>query len=343
MFQKLFDRREYRSAMTSILCGAVALLFVVAFPGFARAETIRIGFVKVPGYGPVFIAREKGYFADEGLTASLVPFEGAQPVAVAVAAGDIDFGVAGPSAGLFNLGGQGRLRIIAGMIREAAGFQNQAFVASNRAYEAGLTSYKDIAGHSFAITQMGGPSHYSLVLLAEKYGADLKSIRVLPLQSLPNAVSAVVGGQADASVISASVVAPSLRRADMKLIGWIGEEIPWQIGVAFTSARTAGEKSTTVERFLRAIRNGTRDYHDTFTGPGEVRKDGPKASEILAIISKYVDEPPESINVPYVDADARLDVNDILHQINWFRAQGLVKSEFEGESIIDKRYVIPLP
>jgi NitT/TauT family transport system substrate-binding protein len=338
MFQTLFGK--CRGA--SFTGGVFALMLGTLLPSLPHAETIKIGFVKVPGYGPVFIAQEKGYFADEGFAAKLVPFEAAQPVAVAVASGDIDFGVAGPSGGLFNLGGEGALRIIAGMVREAPGFQNGAFVASNRAYEAGLKSYKDVAGHSFAITQIGGPSHYSLVLLAEKYGVDLKSIRVLPLQSMPNAVSAVVGGQADASLISASAVMPSLRRADMKLIGWIGEEIPWQIGVAFTTTKIAREKPMTVERFLRAVRKGTRDFHDAFTGPGEVRADGPRAPEVLAIISKYIGEPSALINVPYVDADARLDVNDVLHQIDWFKSQGLVKGEFKGGDLIDKRYVIPL-
>jgi hypothetical protein len=49
------------------------------------------------------------------------------------------------------------------------------------------------------------------------------------------------------------------------------------------------------------------------------------------------------LGVPYFDADARLDVKDVLHQIARYKSQRMVKSEVDGNAIIDKRYVIPLP
>jgi hypothetical protein len=33
----------------------------------------------------------------------------------------------------------------------------------------------------------------------------------------------------------------------------------------------------------------------------------------------------------------------VLHQIAWYRGQGLVKGEVDGDQVIDKRYVVPLP
>lgn len=330
-----------KRAVANFFSWAIILAGLIA-PRSANAETLKVGYVNVPGFGAIFIGQAKGYFAAQGLTVELTPFEGAQPVALAVVAGDIDFGFAGPSGGFYNLAGKGALRIIAGVIRDAPGFKNQAFVVSNRAYGSGLKSYRDMAGRTFAIAQTGGPSHYSIALLAEKFGLDLKSIRVLPLQSLPNAVSAVVGGQADATVISASAAMPAVQRGNVKLIGWVGDETPWQIGVAFASAKTTNERQETVERFLRAYRRAARDYHDAFTGPNEERADGPTAPEILDIIAKNLHQPPETINIPYVDADGMLDVQDIFHQIAWFKSQGLVMNEAKGDDIIDKRYVIPL-
>lgn len=47
--------------------------------------------------------------------------------------------------------------------------------------------------------------------------------------------------------------------------------------------------------------------------------------------------------LPYVDAEARLDIKDILHQVNWYKSRGLVKPGVDGNAIIDKRYVKPLP
>src|SRR5690348_1285105 len=109
----------------------------------AAAEDIKIGYIKVTALAPVMVAQGKGYFAAEGLNAELVPFDAPVPVAQAVVSGAVDFGTTGPSGAFYNLAGSGTLRIIAGMAREAPSFQFLAILASNRAYNAGLTSVKD--------------------------------------------------------------------------------------------------------------------------------------------------------------------------------------------------------
>jgi hypothetical protein len=38
-----------------------------------------------------------------------------------------------------------------------------------------------------------------------------------------------------------------------------------------------------------------------------------------------------------------LDVKDVLHQIDWFKSQSMVKAGVDARSIIDTRYVVPLP
>jgi len=311
----------------------------------AAAEHIKVGTLKLAQYSASFIAQEKGYFAAEGLDVDLALFDSAEPAAVAVVSGDLDFAVAGTSAGLFTLAGQGALRIIGGSFRETPGFRNFAFTVSNRAFAAGLKSYKDLPGHSMAVTQIGSPTHYNVALLAEKFGFDLKSIQIVPLQSLPNELSAVKGGQVDATLLAATLVIPAAEHGDVKLLGWVGDETPWQFAVLLTATKTANDRRDTVERFLRAYKKGARDYYEAFTGPDGKRQDGPTAPQILALIAKFTGQPAERIEtgISYVDPEARLDVKDILHQIAWYKSQGMVKGEVDGDAIIDKRYVVPLP
>jgi NitT/TauT family transport system substrate-binding protein len=139
------------------------------------ADAIKIGLSKSTTAGGIFIAQEKGYFAAESLDPEFVLFDSSEPIAVAVASGSVDFGHTGASAGLYSLSGQGALKIIAAASREAPGFRVNGIAASNRAYDAGLRSLKDLGGHSIAISQFGSPPHYSLVLIEEKYGVDAKS------------------------------------------------------------------------------------------------------------------------------------------------------------------------
>jgi NitT/TauT family transport system substrate-binding protein len=323
----------------------VVLLVLGLAPERAAAEAIKVGTLKLAQYGPLFIAKERGYFAAENIEVELLFFESGEPTAVAVASGDVDFAVMGTSGAVFNLGGQGVLKIIGGNHSEAPSFRSLGVVVSNRAYTAGLIAYKDLAGHSVAVTQIGSPPHYGLAVIAEKYRLDLKTIRVQPLQSIPNQVSAVSGGQVDAALMPATAALPAVGRGDMKLLGWMGDEAQWQLGVLLTSTKNANNRRELIERYLRAYRQGTRAYHDAFTGPGEKRQDQAAAPEILAILAKITGQKPEQLapGIVYADTDARLNVKDVLHQIDWFKSQGMVKAEVDGKAMLDMRYIKPLP
>jgi NitT/TauT family transport system substrate-binding protein len=306
-------------------------------------ETVKIGVIKLASSGPSFIALEKGYFAAEGLAVQPVYFETGEPIAVAATAGDIDIGIAGLTAGLYNLGSQ--LRLIGGYIREVPGFQGWCFVASNKAFEAGLKSYSDLTGRTVGISQIGGLGHYLFAHVADKYHVDLKSVRLTPLQSNSNMLSALVGSQVDLIVTPGTPVTPIIRRGDAKLLGWAADEMNFQIGAIFATAKTANDRRAALDGFLRAFRKGAQDYHDAFIGPDDRPHDGATTPETLAIIAKYVGQTPELIKltIPYIDPQARLDVKDVLSQIDWYKSQRMVKADIDGSAIIDQRYAVALP
>src|SRR5579863_1132866 len=68
-----------------------------------RAETVKVGISRLIGYPGVPIALARGYFKAEGLEVEMVFFDSAQPIAVAAASGDIEFGVSGMSASFYTL------------------------------------------------------------------------------------------------------------------------------------------------------------------------------------------------------------------------------------------------
>src|SRR6195256_2826998 len=186
-------------------------LLAITATGLARADDVqkaKIGALRLSSSAPVFIAQDKGYFKEAGLDIDLKFFDAAQPIAVAVTSGDIDFGVTAFTAGLYNLGGKGTLKVLAGMSREKAGYPLIGYFASNNAYAAGLKTPKDLAGKRIAVTQTGSSFHYSLGLLADKYGFKLSDVKVLPLQSLSNAAAALQGETVDAALLPVSTARP---------------------------------------------------------------------------------------------------------------------------------------
>lgn len=309
----------------------------------ARAEAIKIGVLRVTGSAPVFIAAERGYFTAEGLAAELVYFESAQPIAVATASGDLDFGFTGLTGGFYGLASQGILRLVAGGARETPGFPYQPILASNHAWDAGLKSIGDFPGHSFAVSQIGSPPHYVLVLLAEKYGFDLRTMRILPLTSIPNVAAAISSGGTDTTVIPGNTAAPLLQKDAVKFLAFVGDETPFQLVGLMASAHTTDTRGAMIERALRAIRKGARAYYDALT-PGGKRADGPGAADILGILAKDTGQSVDYVkgSLPYSDPDLRLDVADVKRQAAWYRTQGMVKGAIDGDGMIDRRYVLPL-
>jgi NitT/TauT family transport system substrate-binding protein len=319
--------------------------FVGASMQPALAQDVTLGVLNTTSTAPVFLAVDRGYFKQEGLDAKIVPFDSAQPVALAAVSGDIDFGTTGVTSAFFSLAGRGALKIVSGAYSERKGFHYNAFVASKGAYAAGVTALKALPGHSFALTQIGSPPHYVIGVVAEKLGLDLKSIRLLPLQSIPNQVSALTGNQVDVAMLQASIALPMIDRGDAKLLSWVSDEMSWQLGIIFASTKTANDKADLIHRTLRAIAHGRADYIDAFIGPDGSLKIGPKSGDVLDLLAKHLQQAPEQVKLGllYMDREGRLDEDDILRQIAWYKAQGMLKSEVDGKAIIDSRYVVPMP
>src|ERR1700730_15810978 len=324
---------------------ALAGLLAIATSGLARADELqkaKVGVLRRSSSAPVFIAQDKGYFRNAGLDVELKFFDAAQPVAVATTSGDIDFGITAFTAGLFNLAGKGTLKVIGGMSREKAGYPLIGYFAGNNAYAAGLKTPRDLAGKRIAVTQVGSSFHYSLGLLADKYGFKLSDVKIVPLQSLSNAAAALKGETVDAALLPVSTARKLMDDGGAKLLGWVGDETPWQLGAVFASPKTLTNK-VLVTKLLTALVRADREYHDVILaqvtdGKAAINE---QTKPLLEIIAKYTNLPVEQVvgNCAYIDAGGKLDVNNVDNQIKWLQAQGFVDKGFDADAIIAKDYV----
>jgi NitT/TauT family transport system substrate-binding protein len=326
---------------------ALAGLLAIVTSGLARADDAlkaKVGVLRLSSSAPVFIAQDKGYFREAGLDIELKFFDAAQPIAVATASGDIDFGITAFTAGLYNLAGKGTLKVIGGMSREKAGFPLIGYFASNTAYAAGLKTPRDLAGKRIAVTQTGSSFHYSLGLLADKYGLKLSDMKVLPLQSLSNAAAALKGETVDAALLPVSTARTLMDAGGAKLLGWVGDETPWQLGAVFASPKSLADKPR-VTRLLGALVRADREYHDVILaaiadGKADIND---KTKPLLEIIAKYTNLPVEQVvgNCAYIDPDGKLDVKNVGNQIEWLQEQGFVDKGFNADAIVAKDFVKP--
>ena len=329
MIRSILTRRD-------LLAAAIATSLV---PTFASAQTrkLRVGVLRLSSSGAVFLAQDMSFFNEAGLDVELVFFGAAQPIAVAAASGDIDIGVTAFTAGLYNLAGKGALSVIAGQSREVPGFPLDAFLATTKPNGDALKKPQDIRGKRIGITQIGSSFHFVSGLVAEKYKFPLSEVTFVPLQSMGNIVSALQGGAVDGAVLPATVASGAVASGAARLIGWGSDEAPWQIGAAFASAKIKADEAT-IGKFLTAYKRACKLFHDKLDAKGVAEAE---RAPLLEIIARYTNQKPEAVakTLAFVEPDAKLDLPNVAHQIEWYQAHGFVDKGFGLEQVIDRRFV----
>lgn len=336
------DGRWSRRLALAALAGLIAL---GALPrGSEAADQVGLGALRFTSHAPSFIAYERGYFADEGLEVELKFFQAAQPIAVAIAAGDTDFGVTALTGGFYGLADKGVLKVVGGLYAEKPGVPGMAIMASNQAYEAGLKSPADLPGRSWAMTQQGSSFHYIAGMVAEAEGFELSELSLKPLQKVPAMIGAVKSGQVDAMAMVPHVAVPLEQAGAAKIIGWVRDLGPYQVTTVFTSTRNVEERRDMVERFLRAYQKGIADYRAAFLDPNAAQGE---VDAVVDIIHKYVyADRPRAEAAPailagavHMNEGAALNVADVRKQLEWFQAQGLAPGSLTLETMVDTSFV----
>jgi NitT/TauT family transport system substrate-binding protein len=321
-----------------------AMVLLMASPA-RGADKVSVGALTFVSSAPIFIAQDKGYFAAEGLEVEIKFFQAAQPIAVAVAGGDADLGITGLTGGFYNLAGKGALKIIAAQSREEPGYDFVAYLATNKAHAAGFTDAGKFPGRSIAITTTGSTFHYMLGMLAEKRGFKLTDVTLRPLQSIPNITAALKGEQVDGALLPANNAYAAEKEGFARIVGWVHQETPWQLGALFAGTGVLDKRRPAVEKFVAAYVKACNDYAEAFLqrdAQGK-RAFGDKADALIPIIQKYVEPKPTPDQVrasaSYIDPKGRLLVKNLHDQVAWYQAQGMVGRDIDMAKMLDLGFV----
>jgi NitT/TauT family transport system substrate-binding protein len=322
---------------------AVLLAALVAAPLPARAQTkISVGALRLTSSGPIFIAIDKGYFREQGLDVELKLFTAAAQPPLAVVSGDVDFAVTGLTASFYNLAAKGGVKIIGAQSREEPGFNLVAYMVTNDAYAKGFRSLKDFAGKSVATTTTGSTFHYSLGKLAQKYGFDVNSVVLRQLNGLPAMQAAFKGGQVDATLVPVNGARALEKDGAGKILGWVGDETPWQLGALITSPKNIAERRPAVEAFVRGYQKAATAYHKAFNtrDAGKIVR-GEGYDEMMAIMAAAMQQPAELLagGLPYVDPMGRLLVDDLYSQVTFWQNLGLVDKSLKAKDVADLSFI----
>jgi len=311
----------------------------------AAADKINVGILSLTSHSPSIIAEAKGYFADEGIEVEFVSFQAAQPMAVAIASGDVDFGMTAISGGLISLADKGVIKVIGGALQETPDVEGQKIIVSKKAHEEGVKTPADLKGRIFGITTTGSSFHYMAHKIADKEGFERSELHLKPLQKVPAVIAALKSGQIDAWSIVPNIADALTAGPDVVEIGKVSDYIEdYQVTTVFTSTANATEKQDLVKRFLAGLSKGIADYNAALVDKTMSEEE---TSEIVKMIHKYVysDQPIDKADpriragAMRINENARMNVASIEDQLEWFKSEGLVPEGVTMEKLVDTSFV----
>jgi NitT/TauT family transport system substrate-binding protein len=177
--------------MRKHFAGIVASVLIVAGASQAvHAEPLRLSYFVWPGYGPFFVAQEKGFFAREGVEVELINIEDHGAVVAGLSSGQIH-GVLGAlqDAATFSQPGEPMVCVLLTDVSRGA----DGILAAND-----IQSVPDLKGRSVAVLSGSSQLYYLNVVLKE-FGLRQADVEIIDL-SAEDAATAFQLQEVDAAV-----------------------------------------------------------------------------------------------------------------------------------------------
>ena len=140
-----------RRRAATILALVLALLPLGNAPARA-AETVKLGDLPAISNAGIYIAMDKGYFQEHGVTVDSERFASAGKMTAPLATGQIDVSVGSPSAGLFNaIAGGMDFKIVADKGQVRPGYNFTPLIVRKDLVDSGkVKTLKDLKGLKIA-------------------------------------------------------------------------------------------------------------------------------------------------------------------------------------------------
>jgi len=294
--------------------------------------TLKTGQVGGVSDAAIFLAQEKGFFAEQGITLEVTFFASAAQMVTPLGTGELLVGGGASGAGLFNAMDRGvGIVIVAdkGNLNPGHGYE-ATLVRKDLAGV--IKGPKDLKGRTIAISARNITPEVTLDTLLRQGGLTIKDVKVV---TIPHAdmLLAFQNGAIEVGLpiephvarILASGVATVLTRNDAVTPNH-------QTAVILYSEKLVERRDVAV-RFMVAYIKGARLYNDGF-----VKKDPQKRAEAIQLLAKATKLDValfEQMVMPGIDPDGKVNEKSLLEIQEWFVAAGSQKKVVELSKAVD--------
>ena len=315
---------------------SLAFLLVALQPARAEEEKIRLGLLMINADAGIFLALERGYFKEQGVTVEPIYFSSsAGPQMAALAGGELDAGSGSISPAIYNAvaGGVG-LKVVAAKSRVGPKGSGR-FIARSSLFEPGKPfSIKDVKGKIVALNSAGGLSRVYLDGFLKKGGlkeADV-TVRVMPFGDMAGALSR-------GAIDIAFMVQPFGARVEESGAGValadLAELFPGHMtNNLFYADAFLRSRPKAAEKFMIGFLKGQRRFYDAV-----VKKKG-SIDEIVDTVAKYLRVADKTalrlgLGVQELAPSGEVSIREIQDDQEWYFQHGLIKTKVDVRKMVD--------
>lgn len=165
-----------------------------AFADNAR-HALKVGYLPVTGHAKFFVAKEQGFFTQEGLDVELIEFVNSADGLNALVAGKLDIGAFGTTAPLAHIAKGTDLRIVGGIMGGDASLIATPEKASQ------IKTIADLKGKKVATVRMATGDAVLRGALTDAKVDWKADVQIFELKNPPAVIEAVKSGQVDAGMV----------------------------------------------------------------------------------------------------------------------------------------------
>jgi NitT/TauT family transport system substrate-binding protein len=298
------------------------VLLTAAFAALATAasaQTVRVNYIPITDVTPLFVAIDKGYFKDEGLTIVPTPSTGGAA------------GVPGLMAGAFDVMYG---NVVSTMLAQQQGFKLEVVRAGTKQFDnpantngmvarkgEGIRTGKDLEGKTVAVNTRNGIIWLFARAWIAKSGGDATKVtfKEVPFPQMPDALR---GKQINAAFMvnpffNASVTDPNTFEFVAAPYREVQPDV--EVGHYISTQEYFAKNKETLAKYNRAFRKGVQWYNSNLKDP-----------DLIRIISGFTKMQPElvaKLNLQILPEIVNLD--SVATTVKLMKDNGLVTSDID--------------
>ena len=226
---------------------SLVALLVAVVSSVGAAERVSIGHAAMqPRVAPLWVAADRGLFAQEGVEVTIVLINGAPTLLASLTARELQFGYTGGSTVLAAFAGGLPVKML-------AAFTNK--VSFDFVARPGITRPEELRGKRVGVQSIGGPLWMGAMLGLEYLGLEpvRDKIHIQVVGAQPQLVQALQAGAIDATVVDGIFSRPLKAQGYAILAELPTANIPF-VGEGVVALKSTVEQAPqVVERVLRAL------------------------------------------------------------------------------------------